>query len=89
MAKIFTGRVLSTKMNKTVVVRVERKFRHPLYKKVIRRHKKYMVDNQKLELKEGDLVKIKETRPISKNKHFKVVEKLEVKRQNSKVQVKS
>jgi len=76
MSKILTGTVISTKMQKTVVVKVERKFRHPLYEKVITRHKKYKAHNEDFDLKEGDLVKIIETRPISKDKHFKVVEKL-------------
>jgi len=76
MSKILTGTVISTKMQKTVVVKVERKFRHPLYEKVITRHKKYKAHNEDFDLKEGDVVKIKETRPISKDKHFKVVEKL-------------
>lgn len=76
MAKIFSGKVVSSKMQKTVVVLVERKFRHPLYKKVINRHKRYKVHNEKLELKEGDLVRIKEIRPISKEKHFIVVDKV-------------
>jgi len=76
MAKILIGKVVSTKMQKTVVVKVERKFRHPLYEKVIVRHKNYKVHNEDFELKEGDLVKIVEVRPISKDKHFKVFEKL-------------
>ncbi len=76
MAKIFTGKVVSTKMEKTVVVLLEKKFRHPRYKKVVSRHKKYKAHNDKFKLKEGDLVKIKETRPISKEKHFQVIEKL-------------
>lgn len=76
MAKKYIGTVVSTKMNKTVTVLVERKFRHPIYKKVVRRHKKYLADNQKLTLKEGERVEIKETRPISKNKHFIVLRKL-------------
>jgi len=76
MPKILIGTVISTKMKKTVVVKVERKFRHPLYKKVIVRHKKYKAHNEELKLKEGDQVKIIETRPISKDKHFKVIEKL-------------
>jgi len=63
-------------MQKTVVVKVERKFRHPLYEKVITRHKKYKAHNEEFKLKEGDMVKIIETRPISKDKHFKVAEKL-------------
>lgn len=76
MAKTLIGRVVSTKMEKTVVVRVERKFRHPLYKKVIFKHKKFKAHNERFNLEEGDRVKIVETRPISKEKHFKVVEKL-------------
>lgn len=76
MSKILIGEVISTKMQKTVVVRVERKFRQPLYKKVITRHKKYKVHYENLDLKEGNMVKIKETRPISKDKHFIVIEKV-------------
>lgn len=70
------GEVVSAKMQKTVVVRVERKFRHPLYRKVIIRHKKYKAHNENLELVVGDIVKIEETRPISKDKHFKVIGKI-------------
>jgi small subunit ribosomal protein S17 len=80
MKKIFIGDVVSTKMQKTVVVRVERKFRHPLYKKVITRHKKFKAHNEKLELAVGDRVEIEETRPISKDKHFIVKEKITVKK---------
>jgi len=76
MAKTLIGKVVSTKMQKTVVVKVERKFRHPLYEKVITRHKKYKAHNEEFKLKEGDMVKIIETRPISKDKHFRVAEKL-------------
>lgn len=89
MKKTLVGEVVSTKMQKTVVVKVERKFTHPKYRKVIIRHKKYKAHNEDLDLKIGDKVKIEETRPISKDKHFKVVEKLEVKSKNSKVKVKS
>jgi len=76
MKKILTGKVVSTKMTKTVVVIVERKFRHPVYHKVIVRHKKYKAHNEKLDLKVGDIVKIEETKPISKDKHFIVIKKL-------------
>lgn len=76
MKKILTGKVVSMKMIKTVVVIVERKFRHPVYHKVIVRHKKYKAHNEKLDLKLGDIVKIEETKPISKDKHFIVIEKL-------------
>jgi len=76
MSKILTGTVVSTKMQKTVVVKVERKFRHPLYEKVVTYYKNYKAHNEDFDLKEGDVVKIIETRPISKDKHFKVIEKL-------------
>lgn len=76
MTKILTGKVVSNKMQKTVTVVIERKFRHPFYKKVISRRKKYKVHNDDLDLKVGDLVDIKETRPISKDKHFIAVNKV-------------
>ncbi|MBI5122998.1 30S ribosomal protein S17 [Candidatus Roizmanbacteria bacterium] len=76
MKKTLVGKVVSTKMAKTVVVKVERKFRHPVYHKVIVRHKKYKAHNEKLDLKLDDMVKIEETKPISKNKHFRVIKKL-------------
>jgi len=80
MKKILTGKVFSVKMTKTVVVMVERKFRHSVYHKVIVRHKKFKAHNEKLDLKLGDVVRIEETRPISKDKHFKVIEKLKIKK---------
>jgi len=73
------GAVVSTKMAKTVIVMVERKFRHPTYQKVIIRHKKFKAHNENLDLKVNDLVKIKETKPISKDKFFTVVEKVTTK----------
>ncbi len=73
MTKILKGMVVSTKMNKTVTVLVERKFRHPIYKKVIIRKKKYKVHCEDPKIKVGDLVTIKECRPISKDKHFILV----------------
>lgn len=76
MKKTLIGKVVSTKMTKTVVVLVERKFRHAVYHKVIIRHKKFKAHNEKLDLIVGDVVKIEETRPISKDKHFIVIEKL-------------
>lgn len=75
MAKIFTGVVVSTKMDKTVTVLVERTFRHAEYEKVVTKNKKYLVHNDTLKLEVGDKVSITETRPLSKNKHFKIVEK--------------
>lgn len=80
MKKFLTGKVISNKMLKTVTVQVERKFRHGRYQKVIIRHKKYKAHVVDLELNVGDTVKIEETRPISKDKHFRVVEKLNVKK---------
>lgn len=75
MAKVITGTVVSTKMQKTVVVNVERKLQHPLYKKVIVRHKKIKAHSD-LDLNEGDVVIISETKPISKDKHFVVTKRL-------------
>lgn len=81
MPKIFTGKVISSKMDKAVVVLVERKFRHPLYKKVIVRRKKYKAHSDKEKLNVDDFVEIKETKPISKEKHFVVVKKVKSQRQ--------
>lgn len=75
MPKTLTGKVVSNTMQKTVVISVERKLRHPLYRKVITKHKKYKAHyeaEQKFSI--GDTISIRETRPISKNKHFIVVE---------------
>lgn len=72
--KIRTGIVVSDKMNKTVVVTVERVFRHPLYGKIIKRKKKYMVHDEKNQCKIGDSVKIIETKPISKFKRWHMIE---------------
>lgn len=78
MAKLLEGVIVSTKLApKTVTVRVEERFRHPLYQKVVKTHKKYLVHNEKLELHEGDIVRIQETRPLSKKKRFTVIEKLQ------------
>ena len=74
--KVFTGKVVSTKMDKTVVVRVERFWLHPIYKKRIRRTTKLKADCQNFNVKVGDMVKIASTRPLSKEKHFKVLTKL-------------
>lgn len=74
--KTITGTVTSTKMDKTVVVRVERKFRHTMYKKVITRHRKFKAHNELKDVKLGDLVEIASVRPISKTKFYKVVSKV-------------
>lgn len=72
--KVRTGVVVSNKMTNTVVVRVERKFRHPLYGKVVTSSKKYYAHDEKAaNLNEGDLVTIEECRPMSKLKRWRVV----------------
>ncbi len=72
--KVRTGRVVSDKMDKTVVVAVETLRRHPLYKKAIRRTKKYKVHDKGNVCKVGDKIKIVETRPLSKEKRWRVIE---------------
>ena len=74
MAKIFNGKVVSTKMTDTVVVEVERAYKHPRLHKVIRRHKKYKAHlDANIQPQEGDVVDIEETKPMSKEKRFKVI----------------
>ena len=68
------GRVVSNKMDKTVVVTVETLRHHPLYKKTIRRAVKFKAHDEKNECKPGDTVKIVETRPLSKDKRWRVAE---------------
>jgi len=70
----FTGKVVSTKMNKTVVVTFLYHWRHPKYKKIIRKTTKILAHNEIWGVKEGDTVKIVKSRPYSKNAHFQVVE---------------
>ena len=72
--KILTGVVVSDKPNKTVTVMVERKYSHPLFKKVIKARKKYNVHDENNKFKTGDKVSIIESKPFSKNKKFKVME---------------
>lgn len=68
------GRVLSNKMSKTVVVAIETPRRHPLYRKVIKRVVKYKAHDEKSECQLGDVVRIVETRPLSKYKQWRVAE---------------
>jgi small subunit ribosomal protein S17 len=75
--RTLTGRVVSDKMQKTVTVLVERRVAHPIYGKIITRSKKYHAHDEANEAKEGDLVLIQETRPISKTKAWKVAKLLE------------
>jgi len=71
--RVLTGRVVSDKMDKTVTVLVERRVMHPLYKKFIRRSKKYAAHDEANLCKEGDLVQIEECPPVSKRKAWQVV----------------
>jgi small subunit ribosomal protein S17 len=71
--RVLTGRVVSDKMDKTVTVLVERRVMHPLYKKFIRRSKKYAAHDELNSCKEGDTVSIQECPPISKRKTWTVV----------------
>ena len=72
--KILTGIVVSDKPNKTVTVMVERKFSHPVFKKVIKVKKKYNAHDENNKFKTGDKVSIIESKPFSKNKKFLVME---------------
>lgn len=72
--KVLTGEVVSAKMDKSVVVRVETVERHPVYKKVIKRYKKYYAHDEKNTAQEGQTVTIMETRPLSKTKRWRVTE---------------
>ena len=73
--RVLTGRVVSDKMDKTVTVLVERRVMHPLYKKFIRRSKKYAAHDDTNLCREGDMVSIEECRPISKRKSWLVVQR--------------
>ena len=72
-----TGVVVSDRMDKTVVVSVERQFAHPLYTKRITRHSKFHAHDEENAYREGDVVRIEETRPLSKKKRWRVVELVE------------
>ena len=74
--RVLTGTVVSDKGDKTVVVSVERKVKHPLYGKIIRRSKKYHAHDEKNEMSMGETVRIEETKPISKLKTWKVLERV-------------
>ena len=73
--KILTGIVISDKPNKTVTVVVERKYSHPLLKKVVKVRKKYNAHDENNKFKTGDKVSILESKPFSKNKKFQVIER--------------
>ena len=75
--KIRTGVVVSDQSDKTVTVRVERQFAHPLYTKQVKKTKKYRAHDESNQYQTGDVVRISETRPLSKTKRWRVVELLE------------
>ena len=68
--KVITGTVISDKMDKTVVVAVERKFIHPTFKKVVKRTKKFRCHDEKNECSVGDFISMREVRPLSKSKRW-------------------
>jgi small subunit ribosomal protein S17 len=75
--KVREGTVVSNRMNKTIVVTVERRFRHPRYVKIIRRTSKLYAHDEKNECQIGDKVKVMETRPLSKLKRWRLLQVLE------------
>ena len=75
--RILIGTVVSDKTDKTVTVKVERKVKHPLYGKIIRRSKKYHAHDEGNAYKTGETVRIEETRPISKTKTWQVIERVQ------------
>jgi small subunit ribosomal protein S17 len=77
LRKTRTGVVVSSKMDKTISVIVERRLRHPIYGKFVKKTNKFMAHDEKNDCNEGDTVRIMETRPLSKNKRWRVVEILE------------
>ncbi len=77
LKKVRVGVVASNKMDKSITVLIERKLKHPIYGKFVKKSRKFFAHDEKNECNEGDTVKITETRPISKNKTWKLVEIIE------------
>lgn len=75
--KVRTGTVISDKMNKSIIVRVNRTYRHPLYEKIFRSFSKLYSHDEKNEARIGDTVKVMETRPLSAKKRWRLVEIVE------------
>ena len=75
--RVLTGRIVSDKTDKTVVVLVERRVKHALYGKIIKRSKKYHAHDEGNEFKQGETVRIEETRPISKLKTWRVLDRID------------
>lgn len=78
--RTLVGKVVSNKMDKTIVVRVERRVKHPLYGKIVNRSKKYKAHDENNQYNEGDIVEIAESRPISKDKSWTAVRLVEAAR---------
>lgn len=77
MRKVLTGKIVSDKMDRTVVVAVESLVRHPLYQRTIRRTKKFKAHDEENTCRIGDKVRMMETRPLSKEKRWRIIEVLE------------
>lgn len=77
LRKTRTGVVVSNKMEKSITILVERRLRHPIYGKYVKKTKKFMAHDETNDAKEGDLVRIMETRPLSKNKRWRLLDILE------------
>lgn len=75
--RVLTGRVVSNKMDKTITVNIERKIKHPLYGKFIKRSTKFHAHDEENKCSEGDLVTIQECKPFSKKKKFQLVDIVE------------
>ena len=75
--KIFVGKVVSNRMDKSITVLVERKFRHPLYGKYVKKNSRFMAHDEENACQAGDIVRIMETRPLSRRKRWRLVEILE------------
>ncbi|RLD34163.1 MAG: 30S ribosomal protein S17 [Bacteroidetes bacterium] len=72
-----TGLVVSNKMDKSIVVQIERQFKHPIYGKYVKKSRKFIAHDENNECNIGDTVRIMETRPLSKNKNWRLVEIIE------------
>lgn len=75
--KVRVGKVTSTKMKKTITVEIERRLKHPIYKKYFKKTKKFLAHDENNTATEGDIVKIMETRPLSASKRWRLVEIVE------------
>jgi len=89
--KEFSGTVISDRMQKTIIVRITRTKKHPKYSRIIKKYTKFKVHDEKGIAKTGDIVRIQETRPLSKDKHFRltqVIKKAEIAHQVKEEEIK-